>query len=62
MQGEKVCYEVITNLYSCCTVYLIYFVPYFFREDQEPILVHFSLKESIWNEPEEWEKRGTRTW
>lgn len=44
MQGEKVCYEVIINLYSCSTVYLIYFVPYFFMEDQEPILGRYSWR------------------
>lgn len=44
IQVEKACYEIVTNLYSYSTVYLIYFVPYFFMEDQEPILGHYSWR------------------
>ena len=42
MQVEKVCYEIFINLYSYSTLCLSYFVPYFFMEDQEPVLGHYS--------------------
>lgn len=47
MQVGKVCYEIIIHLYSYRTVYLIYFVPYFFMEDQVSILGHYSWPKSF---------------
>lgn len=61
MQVEKVCYEIIINLYSYRTVYLIYFVPYFFVEDQASIPGHYSW----WKQFEmsrASEKTKTHTW
>lgn len=61
MQVEKVCYEIIINLYSYSRVSLIYFIPYFFMEDQEPFLGHYSWRKTF-EMSQTSEKSKARTW
>lgn len=61
MPVEKVCYEIIINLYSYSRVSLIYFIPYFFMEDQEPFLGHYSWRKTF-EMSQTSEKSKAHTW